>query len=78
MTVLCFFLVFFFQNLDIIPVQYLVPSLYIRHVRDQEWGIVDTVYLITDYKNHQIDIRDPDFELAVIKIRLPIGKKGNV
>lgn len=72
---------FFFQNLDIIPVQYLVSSLYIRHVRDQEWGIVDTVYLITDsytYKNRQIDIRDPDFELAVIKIRPPISKKGNV
>lgn len=71
----------FFQDLVIIPVQYLVPSLYIIHVRDQEWGIVDIVYSITDYytyKSHQIDIRDPEFELDVIKIRPPIGKKGNV
>lgn len=71
----------FFQDLVIILIQYLVPSLYIRHVRDQEWSIGDIAYSITDfytYKSHQIDIRDLNFELDVIKIRPPIGKKGYV
>lgn len=75
---LCFV---FLQDLVIIPVQYLVSSLYIRHVRNKEWDILDIVYSITDsytYKSHQIDRWDADFELDVIKLRPPIGKKGNV